>query len=512
MVAAGPALAAGVLDIGNESPSETLDPHRAIGTPDARIIHEMFEGLVMTSASGEVVPGAADLWTVTDDGLVWTFHLNPKGRWSDGSPVTAEDFVFGMRRALDPATRAADPRDLYAIVNAAEIATGKLPPDQLGVRVVDPAHVEITLARPTADFLIQLSNRTSFPVHRPSLEAHGDGFTRPGNLVGNGRFMLAENVPQSHVRLVPNPHHRNAAKVTLDAIVFHPTEDANTALKRFRSGELDISYSSPVTQVGWMRENLGAEFRVHPTYRTFYLTPNFTVEPWKSSAALRQALMLAVDRDILAEKVTRGIDSPAWTMVPPGTGGYQPPIPEAAKLTQAERDAKAKALLAEAGFGPGGKPLTVELLYSTDEIRRQVAVALAAMWQKTLGVKVTLTNNEARVVWDKLRDRSFDSLVYDSWIDRLPSRFLDLMLSAEFQNNGGYDNPAYDAALAAALSTPDRAEFHARMRVAEEMILAEAAVIPVLHAGGRVLVSSKVEGWADSPIMMTPLAGLGLKE
>jgi oligopeptide transport system substrate-binding protein len=505
------AWAGGVLDIGNGPPSETLDPHRAIGVPDARIIHELFEGLVMTKADGSVGPGAADFWTVTEDGLVWTFHLNPNGRWSDGSPVTADDFVHGMRRALDPATRAADPRDLFAVKNAEAVATGKLPPDQLGVRAVDPNHVEIELARPTADFLIQLSNRTSFPVHRAGLAQHGDAWTRTGNLVSNGRMMLAENVPQSHVKVVPNPHHRDRAKITLDAIVFHQTEDANTALKRFRGGELDVSYFSPVTQIQWMQENLPTEFRVHPTFRTFYLTPNFTVEPWKSNAKLRQALMLAVDRDILAEKVTRGVDRPAWTMVPPGTGGYEPTRPEWASWTQAQRDAEAKRLIQEAGFGPGGQPLEIEILYQTEEIRRNVAVAIAAMWQKALGVKVVLTNSEARVVWDRLRDRSFESLVYDSWIDRQPSRFLDLMLTAEFQNNGGYSNPAYDALIGEAMGTPEKAQYHERLRAAETMILADAAVIPILHAGGRILISPKVEGWEDSPIQMTPLAGLTLR-
>lgn len=512
-VLAGPAWGAdAVLDIGNGAPSETLDPHRSIGTHDARIVQELFEGLVMLDAAGGVQAGGAESWTTSPDGLVWTFKIRPDGRWSDGTPVMAEDFAFGLRRALDPATRAADPRDLYAITGAEAIATGKAPPSSLAVRVVDPLTLEIRLDRPNPDFLIQLSNRTAFPVQKAALEKHGEAWARAGNLVGNGPFVLAENVPQSHVKLVRNPHFRDPASVKVDAVMFHQTEDANTALKRFRAGELDVSYASPVAQIDWMRENLGPAFRVAPSQRTFYLTPNFTREPWKSQPDLRLALSLAIDREGVAAKVTKGVDRPAYSMIPPGTGGYEPAYPEWAGWTQAQRDERAKALLREAGYGPGAKPLEVELLYQTDETRKQVAVALASLWQSKLGVKVTLLNQEARVVWDRLRDRNFGAFVYDSWIDRLGIRFLDVMLSTETQNNGGYSNPAFDAKLQAALSTPDRAQYHAHLRGAEAILVGEAAVIPITHAGGRVLVSPKVKGWQDSPIQMTPVRGLSLAE
>lgn len=506
------ALAERVLDIGNGPPTETLDPARSIGVHDGRIVQELYEGLVMLEAPGTVGPGAASDWTTSPDGLVWTFRLRPEGKWSDGTPVTADDFVFSLRRAVDPATRAADPRDLYAIRGAEAVATGKAPPDTLGVRAVDPLTVKITLARPTADFLIQLSNRTAFPVNRAALERHGDQWTRAGNLVGNGPFVLAENVPQTYVRLVRNPHWRDPASVKVDAVVFHQAEDANTALKRFRAGEFDISFASPINQIDWMKANLGTAFRVAPSQRVFYLTPNFTREPWKSEPRLRKALSLAIDREAIAAKVTKGVDSPALTMIPPGTGGYQPATLDWAKLSQAERDAMAKALLAEAGYGPGGKPLEVELVYQTDESRRQVSIAIASMWQSKLGVKVRLVNQEARVVWDRLRDRAFDGFIYDSWIDRLGIRFLDVMLSTETQNNGGYANPAFDAKIAEALATADPAAFNDRLREAETILLEDFAVIPIVYQGGRVLVSDKVEGWRDSPIQMTPVRGLGLKE
>lgn len=508
----GQALADRVLDIGNGAPSESLDPARSIGVHDARIVQELYEGLVMLEASGAVGPGAASDWSTSPDGLVWTFRLRPEGRWSDGSPVTADDFVFSLRRAVDPATRAADPRDLYAVKGAEAIATGKADPATLGVRAIDPLTVEITLERPTPDFLTQLSNRTAFPVNAKAIAAHGEGWTRPGNLVGNGPFSLAENVPQSHVKLVRNPHFRDPGSVKVDAVVFHQTEDANTALKRFRAGELDVSYTSPINQIEWMRANLGADLRISPSQRVFYLTPNFTREPWKSEPRLRKALSLTIDRETIAAKVTKGVDSPAWTMIPPGTGGYRPALPDWAKLSQAERDAKAKSLLAEAGYGPGGKPLEVELIYQTDESRRQVSIAIASMWQNKLGVKVNLVNQEARVVWDRLRDRNFDGFIYDSWIDRLGIRFLDVMLSAETQNNGGYANPAFDAKIAEAQSTPDQALFHERLREAESILLNDFAVIPIVYQGGRVLVSPKVRGWADSPIQLTPVRGLSLAE
>jgi len=508
----GAAAKDGILDIGNGPPSETLDPHLAKGVHDARIIHELFEGLVVMDPATNILPGAAERWTTSPDGLTWTFTLRPDNRWSDGTPMVAEDFVAGLRRALDPATRAHDPRDLYAILHAEEVATGKRPPTDLAVAAPDDRTVVVTLWRPSPDILRNLASRTAMPVHRPSLAAHGTAFTRPGNLIGNGPYVLVENVPQSHVTLERNANWRAADTVRVPKVRFWQTEDASAALRRFRAGELDIAYGPPQAQVDWMRANLDGALRISPMQRTFYITLNFTKEPWKSSKALRHALMLAIDREALAEKVTRGVDRPAWTMVPPGTGGYEPTLPEWAGWTQAQRDARARELLAEAGFGRGGKPLSVELLYVTEEMRKQVSVALAAMWQSKLGIKVELMNQEGKVVWDRIRERTFSDLVYDSWTDGLPIRFLDLMLSTEVQNNGGYGNPAVDALLRKAEEERDTGLYHDLLRQAETLILQDAAAIPVLHSGGRVLVARTVQGWQDSPVQMTPLVFLGFTE
>lgn len=492
-----PAMAQTVLRVGNGPDSESLDPHRAVGAGDSRILTALFEGLLTPDASGRMGPGAAERWTVSDDGLIYTFILRAAGRWSDGSSVTASDFVWSWRRAVDPATRPLFADFLYPVLNAEEIAAGRMPPDTLGVAAPDDRTFQVRLKTPKPNFTDYLYHRATYPVHRPSLERHGEAFARAGNLVSNGPYMLAEQVPQSHVAVVRNPHFHDAGRVGFDHVLFFATEDTQAELRRFRAGELDVTETVPSGQIDWVRENLPGELRLAPRAGINFIAPNLRREPWKSNSALRLALSLTIDRDGIARRVLRD-GEPAFTFVPPGLPDYDPAAPPQAAWTQDARDALARRLYREAGYGPE-RPLTVNLLFSTKEANKQIAVAIAARWQSVLGVRTILENQESKVVLGRMRDGSYPDLMLREWFWMFPEKYLEIMRGRELRNGNGYQNPEFDAAMAAADQAVSRADFARALRRAEGLILADAALMPVTFATSRHLVSPRVTGWQDNP-------------
>ncbi len=491
-----PVASQSVLRMGNGPDSESLDPHRAVGAGDSRILTALFEGLLTPDAAGRMVPGAAERWSVSEDGLTYSFTLRADGRWSDGTPVTAGDFVWSWRRAVDPATRPLFADFLYPVLNAQEIAAGKLPPEQLGVAALDDRTFQVRLKAPKPNFTDYLYHRATYPVHRPSLEKHGDGFTRAGNLVSNGAYMLIEQVPQSHVTVARNPHFHSAARVAYDSVRFYATEDSQAELRRFRAGELDVTETVPPSQIDWARENLPAELRLAPRAGINFIAPNLRREPWKSNRALRLALSLAIDREGIARRILRD-GEPAFTFVPPGLPDYEPALPAQAAWTQDARDALARRLFQEAGYGPD-RPLTVNLLYPTKEANKQMAVAIAARWQSVLGVKTVLENQESKVVLGRMRDGSYPDLMLREWFWIFPEKYLEIMRSREQRNGNGYQNPAFDTAMEAADRAVSRTDFARALREAEGLLLADAALMPVTFATSRHLVSPRVAGWVDN--------------
>ncbi|MFV3075188.1 peptide ABC transporter substrate-binding protein [Niveispirillum fermenti] len=491
-----PAAAETVLRLGNGPDSESLDPHRAVGAGDSRILTALFEGLLTPDAAGRMVPGAAESWTVSDDGLTYTFILRADGRWSDGSPVTAADFVYSWRRAVDPATRPLFADFLYPVLNAQAVAAGRMPPEALGVAALDMRSFQVRLAAPKPNFTDYLYHRATYPVHPPSVAAHGDGFARAGHLVSNGPYRLDSQRPQSHVGVVRNPHFHDAASVAFDKVLFFTTEDGQAELRRFRAGELDITETVPPSQLDWVRAHLGDALRLAPRAGINFIAPNMRVEPWKSNRALRLALSLTIDRETIAGRILRDGD-PAHSFVPPGLPDYDPALPVQAGWTQGARDALARTLFAQAGYGPD-RPLTVNLLYPTGEMNKQIAVAVAARWQSVLGVRTQLENQEFKVVMGRVRDGSYPGLVLRQWFWVFPEKYLEILRTREQHNGNGYASPAFDAAMAAADAATDRAGMARALRRAEALMLDDAALMPVLFATSRHLVAPRIGGWVDN--------------
>lgn len=487
-----------ILHLGNGAEIQSLDPHRGEEVQGSNVTRDLYEGLVSEAPNGDLVPGAAESWTVSADGRVYTFKLRSNGRWSNGDPVTAEDFVFGMRRAVDPATHSIYTFILTPILNADAVASGKLPPSELGVRALDPLTFEITLANPTPYFLGLLTHAMTFPVHRASLEQYGDQFTRPGNLVTNGPFELADWVVQSHIRLVRNHYYWDDANVRLEEVWFYPTEDQTAELQRYRAGELDWTEIVPASQLKWVRQNLPNELVIAPYLASYFYGFNNTKPPFKGNANLRRALSLAINRQIIADQVLGAGQIPAFGWVPPVANYTSQQMPEAS-WTQAEREAEAKRLYAAAGYS-AENPLRTEILYNTQENHRRIALAIAAMWKQVLGVQTKITNQEWKVFIDT-RNRQQETQVYrHGWVGDYNDAFTfaELWRSTAGQNDIGYKNADYDRLVTAAQSELDLVKRAAMLEEAERVLLADMPLIPLYYYVTSRLIKPWVKGYAPN--------------
>jgi oligopeptide transport system substrate-binding protein len=489
-----------VLHIGNGAELQSLDPHRSEDTSSSNVHRDIYEGLINEKQNGELVPGAASSWTLSDDGKKYVFNLRPEAKWSNGDPLTANDFVFSLRRGVDPKTVSVYSYILSPILNADDITAGKRPPEDLGVRAIDDHTLEITLANATPYFLGLLTHSMAYPVHRASLEQHGDAFTRPGNLVGNGAFKLDDWVVQSHVKVVRNPYYWDNANNKLDEVWFYATEDQTAELQRFRAQELDITEIVPAAQIGFIRENLAKELVISPYLGSYYYGFNVTRPPFKDNPKLRRALALAVNRDIITKQILNMGQISAYGFVPPITGYTQQQMPEAS-LTQEQREAEAKRLYAEAGYGPNN-PLRTEIMYNTQEDHRRIAVAIASMWKQVLGVEAEILNQEWKVFIDT-RNQKRDTQVYrQGWIGDYndPFTFLEILRSTAGQNDTGYNNPEFDRLVAASQGALNPQERMDLMQQAERVMLADMPILPLYIYVRARLVQPWVGGY-DSNIM-----------
>lgn len=489
-----------ILHRGNGTQPEGLDPHVTEGVPSSTVQRDLFEGLVVRAADGNIIPGAAEGWDISEDGLTWTFFLRENARWSNGETMTAEDWLFSLRRAVDPATGSRFSILLNPILNAEDIIAGRTPPEELGVRVVDALTLELRLKAPNPLLAEVLTHNIAYPVHRATVEAHGDRWARPGNMVSNGAFQLEELAMQSHIRLVRNPYFWGNDRVILDEVFFYPTEDLSAELMRYRAGELDWTYEVPNTQFNWIQANLADELVVFDWFGTYYFGFNTTREPF-DDPRVTKALSLAIDREIITGKLTRFGQQPYFAFTPPGVPGYTPPQPEWASWTQAEREDYARALFAEAGFGPDN-PLRLEIRYNTHEDHRRISLAIAAMWEQTLGVRASLINQEFRVFLSTRRARAVTEVFRGGWIGNYldPMYFLELFHSTNPQNDIGFFNEDYDALLAQAARTADRDERFALLAEAEALLLETQPFAPIYTYVVARLIKPYVRGWEPNVV------------
>lgn len=498
-IAAAPSFAQNVLNRGNGSEPHSLDPHRAISTAENNIIGDMMMGLYTEDAQGLPVLGAAEGAETSKDGLTWTFKIRPH-TWSDGKAVTADDFVFAMRRLMDPNTAAEYASILYPVKNALKINKGELSVDKLGVRASDAKTLVIELEHP-APYLPQLlTHYTSFPLPRHVVEKHASDWTRAAHIVTNGAFKLAEWRPHDHIRLVKNERFYDAANVKIDEVRFYPTDDDNAALKRYRAGELDTQERWPVSEYKWLSENIPSETKKSTQLTIAFVSFNLTKKPF-DDIRVRQALAMSIDNASLARDVYQGVyGDVAESFLPPGTAN----VDHSAKVAWAgkpieERRAEAKRLLAAAGFGPS-KPLKFTYRFIGNSDIKRAAVALQAMWQE-IGAEVELSAAEAKVHWSLLEVRDFE-VTYNTWsfdYNDAKNLFFQFQAAAVQMNNSAYDSPGFEALLAKADAEPDATARGVYLAQANATLLSDLPATPLLFPYVRHLVKGYVVNWTDNP-------------
>lgn len=494
-----------VYNRGNSADPETLDQHKTSTTYEAHILRDMYEGLVAYSADGKIIPGVAESWTVSDDGLTYTFKFREDAKWSNGDPVTAGDFVFSLRRIMNPMTGAKYANVLYPIKNAEAVNKGDMELDQLAVKALDDKTLEITLKAPTPYFIQLLGHQSGLPVHAASVEKYGSDFVKPENIVTNGAFVLKSFVPNDAITVVKNPYFHDADNVSVDSVKFYPTEDRGAALRRFQAGELHTNNDAPLEQIGFIREELGDQFRVAPYLGTYYYALNHESETMKDPE-VRQALSMAIDREFLAEDIWGGTMVAAYSLVPPGIGNYgEPAFSEWADEDLLDREEKAREILESKGYSESN-PLKIEIRYNTSENHKNTAVAIADMW-KPLGVEVSLLNTDTKTHYANLRDRGPFDVARAGWIGDYsdPQNFLFM---TESDNSGfnyaRYNNPEYDALMDEAEVTVDLEKRAEILKKAETIFMRDLPFMPLMYYGSKNLVSDKVSGFEDNLLDIHP--------
>lgn len=493
------ALADSVLRRDNGAEPGTLDPQKFESIPEDKILNDLFEGLTASGPGGTIIPAAAQSWTMSEDALVWTFKLQPDGRWSTGAPVTAEDFVYSLRRQVDPANAFLNAFLADSILNAVAIRTGvNKDSASLGVRAIDAGTLEIRLQAPNPALPAILARLR--PVDRTSVEHYGREAFRPGNLVSNGAYRLVEWRPQARVALERSPTYWDHGRVAIDRVEYYPIEDQNEALKRYRADGLDLTDDVPHDQLGLIRQELPGEFHTAPQLGIFYIGFNEEQPPFKDNPALRKALSLAIDRPLLVEKVVGGGATPAYGWIPPGIKGYPNPKLSWADLPTAERVKLAKATYVEAGYGPA-KPLALRLMYNTSENNKKIMIAIASMWKQTLGVEVTLENQEFKTFLITRRQKKATQAFRAAFISFYddPAPLSEALYSTSANNDLGYRSDAYDDLFRQASAAPTLAEHYRLFAAAEAQALADQPIAPIYFYAAEHLIKPYVTGWQPSP-------------
>ncbi len=487
------------LQAGNQSEPISIDPPKNNSIQGDNVVSDLFVGLVTDDAASRSIPGAALSWIALPDGLTWTFKLRP-AQWSDGAPVTADDFVFALRRLENPKTAIEYSYLGYVLKNAEQVNTGKAPPEALGVRALDPLTLEIRLEHPAPYLPELLKHHIFYPVPEHVVRQWGDAWIQPAHFVSNGAYTLAAWKLGDHIRLVKNPRFYDAANVCFDEVYYYPTSDSISAERRVRRGELDLNIDIQSNRIAYLRrpDQIPAYVKTHTWLGTDYLAFNTRLPKFKDRR-VRQALTMAIDRDFIVSKLLRSGMAPAYAFTPPGVANY----PDGGKPFWADwpltrRQAEARRLLAAAGYGSAHR-LTLEIKHRNVSDPTLFMPAIQADW-RSIGVEASLAPNEGQIAYQAYRTRDFE-VADASWIadydDALT--FLALMKSTTgAQNYGDYNNPAYDALLLKADNEPDVARRADYLKQAEQMMLEDAPVAPVFFYVSKNLVNPNITGWIDN--------------
>ena len=473
-----------------------IDPQIVEDVDTSSVVRSLFEGLYNSGADGNPVPGTAESYTVNADNTVYTFKIRDTAKWSNGDPVTAGDFVYAWQRAVDPATASnyAYFVGLVGVTNADDIVAGKKPVTDLGVKAIDDKTLEVTLSFSSPWFVRTLSHATLFPAPKAVIEAKGIDWTKPENIVGNGAYILTENTPGERVVAKRNPNYWDNEHTVIEEVQWLTINDENQGLTRWRAGEVDQT-DVPAGQYPALEAELPNETYSVPQFCTYYFSVNMTDKqpnPALADVKVREALSLAIDRDVIVNGVLQGGQQPAYSFTHPLTAGFTVPDIPNSKLTQAERDAKAVELMTAAGYGKD-KPLTINYIYNTSEAHKKVATVVGQMWQEKLGVTLNLQDMEFQTLLDTRHSKTYE-LARNAWCGDYneASTFLSLLDSKSEQNDQGYANADVDKWLAESKLATDPNPQYTEV---EAQVVKDVPIMPIYFYAKVFMQKTNVKGW-----------------
>jgi oligopeptide transport system substrate-binding protein len=486
-----------VLLLGNGAEPQELDPDIVTGVSEFHIMMSLLEGLVTEDPVDlHPVPGVAERWDISPDRRVYTFHLRTNALWSNGDPVTANDFRESYKRILTQSLGSEYSYMHFVVTNAEAYYEGKITNfDDVGYKVLDDHTLQVTLSNPTPYFLSLLTHHSWFPVHMPTVRKYGDPYlpgnkwTRPGHYVGNGPFVLTKWRVNDMIEVRKSPTYWDRDRVRLNAIRFYPIESDDTEERAFRAGQLHVTETIPLSKIDYYRQHYPDLLKISPYLGTYFYRVNVTKPPLNDKR-VRQALAMAINRESIVKDILKGGQIPAYNFTPPGTAGYT-------GRTQLREDVpEAKRLLAEAGY-PDGKGLpTIEMLYNTSEAHRTIAEAIQQMWRAKLGVDARLVNQEWKVYLDSQTTMNYQ-ICRGAWIGDYvdPNTFLDMWVTGGGNNQTGWSNPEYDRLIAQAAATVDPQQRLEVFQKAEAILMDEMPIIPVYFYTRVGLRRPEVKGW-----------------
>ncbi|WP_274725419.1 ABC transporter substrate-binding protein [Xenorhabdus bovienii] len=488
----------------NFSEPVSLDPHKSDSSSEFDILRDFFERMVAIDKKDKIIPALAERWE-TNDNKTWVFHLRKGIKWSDGSPITAHDVVFSWRRMVTPDT--ISPYGSYlvqaTVVNAYDVLSGKKKPEELGVKALDDATIEVTLGRPKADLLQMMAHPVMSPISEKVVKKYGNKWTQPEFFVSNGPFKLSEWIVNEKIVGVRNSYYWDDKHTVINKVTYLPLSDYKADLNRYMAGELDISNGGPSDFFPTLKKKFGDQFHISPIMSVYYYLFN-TQKPPFNDVRVRQALTLALDRAIITDKVLGNGQKPAFDVVYPGSGGIFLKHPDYASWTQEQRVAKAKALLNEAGFNENN-PLKFTLLYNTSDGHKKIAIAASSMWKKNLGVEVVLQNQESKSLYDTMSQGNFEVVRYAWNADyNSPTSFLDIFTTGNTNNIPQYSNKKFDQWVLKADETNDKIYYQRAL----DILTQDSPAIPVYYYVRTKLVKPYVGGVHISPLGDIPTKDL----
>ena len=491
VVVAAPVLHASEILRGLGPEPDSIHIHQAQGLAAVNLLRDLREGLVTFDERGDLVPGQAGSWEILDDGKRYRFTLRENARWSNGDSVNAEDFVRAWHRAFTPETAAATAGLLKDVVNASEVLKGVADVGSLGIKAVTANVLDVTLAEPAPWILEILAHPVSYPLH-------SSGMDDPLRAPVNGPFLLVDWTPRASIKLTRNPHFHSTDSMQVDSIEYFPIEEPAAELSRYRAGELHITETIPAGRFKWLESNKKEDLRVYPYLGTFWLGFNPRDSTLGYSTELRQALSLAINREILVKTVLGAGELPGWSVVPPGITGYEPARMEQSEWSQQQREQEAVRLFEASGLGRD-EPLLLELRYNTSGIHRRVAVAVAAMWKQVLGVNAELINEEWKVFINNRSMGVVTQVFRGGWIADYadPSSFLDLFLGDNSMNYNFYRGADFDMLMKSAAVASGRSRMEL-LQQAEARLMQDMPIIPLYYYVSRHLVRPEISGFAEN--------------